>query len=267
MANAAKNRLCIPILGVAILLGPTRGALAQENQPDLQPPEEVKLLNQKALEAFKNYSFKTAQKQLQKAWDVIHAHGLQKSDVAAETYMLFGIAYTAGINDLYRGMHYFVQALRINKKSTIPESLNSPQLKMMFEKAKKTLKVIKDPPKIVVAEKRKDDSELQPAVVTDGRGLIHQPIDTAKRGYVIPIKVRRGMDIQANRLLLYFRPAGTVTFSKVPMTLSHGEYRATIPAKMTKGRYIHYYIEALDQRGRLAGSNGSAQSPNVITIQ
>jgi hypothetical protein len=97
--------------------------------------------------------------------------------------------------------------------------------------------------------------------------LIHTPIDTAKRGYPIPVKARSGMAIQAQRIYLLYRPAGTVKFFRILMKKSRGVYRAAIPANATHGRYVHYYIEAQDQRGRLAGSKGSARSPNVVIMQ
>ncbi len=56
-------------------------------------------------------------------------------------------------------------------------------------------------------------------------------------------------------------------FFKIPMKKTRGVFRGAIPARATSGRYVHYYIEAVDQRGRLAGSKGSAGSPNQVFIK
>ena len=54
-----------------------------------------------------------------------------------------------------------------------------------------------------------------------------------------------------------------------PATMKRGAnvFRGKIPAALTKGRYVHYYIQALDQRGRLTAHNGSAKGPNVVIVK
>jgi hypothetical protein len=51
------------------------------------------------------------------------------------------------------------------------------------------------------------------------------------------------------------------------MQKTKGVFRAAIPPRASGGRYVHYYIEALNKRGRLAASMGSARSPNVVIIK
>jgi len=58
-----------------------------------------------------------------------------------------------------------------------------------------------------------------------------------------------------------------VKYGHVEMKQSRGAFRAAIPAKVCKGRYVHYYIEARDQRDRRAASHGSERSPNVIIMK
>lgn len=228
--------------------------------------ETIRSLNQEAVAAFESYSFNKARKRLLKALGIAKQARLDKSKEAVQTLVLLGVAYVAGSNDLYRGLHYFVRALRLDKKAAIPSKLATPQLLRMFKTAQNTVKTVKTPPTIVLQQKDSADS-AGPAAGPKGRGLLHTPIDSAKRGYPIPVKAQAGLDVQAQRLYLHYRPAGTVKFLKLPMKKTRGVFRAAIPASATGGRYVHYYIEAVDQRGRLAASMGSARSPNVVTIK
>lgn len=228
---------------------------------------QMKSLNQEAVAAFESYAFKKAQGRLSRALDLAAEAGIKRENTLADTYMLLAVANISGSNDLYRGLHYFVKALRINSRINLPKQLATPQLLQMFSTAKKTIKLVGKPPKIKVAEKKKVSAVEAKVRKSGARGLIHNPIDTAKKGYPIPVKTAIGVDIQAHKVFLNYRKAGQVKFSRLPMAKKQGEYRAAIPTEATHGRYVHYFIEALDQRGRLAGSNGSARSPNVIIIE
>jgi tetratricopeptide (TPR) repeat protein len=229
--------------------------------------DEIKALNQEAVTAFESYSFKKARKRLRRALDIAVDAGMLGEKGIAPTYVLMGVAYVAGSNDLYRGLHYFVKALRLDPETRIPKRLATPQLLKMFKTARQTVKAVGNPPRISVTERRRPRGPRASKVTATGRGLVHTPIDTAKRGYPIPVKASAGIDIQAHRLFLLYRQAGTVKFARLPMKKAKGAWRASIPAAATQGRYVHYYIEALNQRGRLAGSKGSARSPNVVIIK
>jgi hypothetical protein len=229
--------------------------------------EQIRSLNQEAVSAFEGYSFKKARKRLRRALDIATDAGMLRDKGIAETYVLMGVAYVAGSNDLYRGLHYFVKALRLDRKAKIPRRLATPQLLKMFKTAGQTVKAVGKPPRISITERRPQQGPRNTQVKVKGRGLVHTPIDTAKRGYPIPVKALTGVDIQAHRLFLLYRQAGTVKFLRLPMQKAKGAWRASIPARATYGRYVHYYIEALNQRGRLAASMGSARSPNVVIIK
>lgn len=246
----------------ASLLAPA-SAVAQNRPEQL---EQIKTLNQEAVSAFEGYSFKKARTKLHRALDLAAEAGLEGNPALAETYMLLGVAYISGGNDLYRGLHYLVRAARLNPKTRIPRRLATPQLINLQKTARATVKAVKKPVAIKLGGGGPGPGDGAKAGKPGGRGLVHVPIDTAKRGYPIPVKATPGLDIQAHRVFLFYRPAGTVKFLSIPMKKAKGAFRAAIPAAATQGRYIHYYIEATDQRGRLAGSKGSARSPNVVII-
>lgn len=235
-----------------------------ETDPKFQP---VLKLNEEAKAAFASYSYRAAQRKLQAATELANELQLAQKPEMATTHLLAGITAISGFNDLYRGLHYFVLALRLNPKAGIPKELATPQLVQMFGKAKEALKAVGKPPTIILGTEEgqleSGDKKPQPSAL----GLIHVPVDTAKRGFPVPLKAQAGIDVQAHKLFLHYRSQGKVKFSKLPMRKSKGVFRAAIPPVITRGRYLHYFIEALDPRGRRSASNGSERSPNVVIIK
>jgi len=253
-------------LALVLLLPPLALAQKEKEQGKEHPRlAEIHAANAEAVAAFESYSFKKARSRLDRALEIAGEAKLTRNPALAETYVLMGVAHVAGGSDLYRGLHYFVRALRLDAKASIPRKLTTPQLIALFKTAQKTVQTVGQPPKIGLERERRDEDDAAEGPKS-GTGLVHSPIDTARRGFPIPVKASAGLDIQAHRLLLYYRPAGTVQFNRIPMQRSKGVFRASIPPEAAQGRYVHYYIEALDQRGRLAGSMGSARSPNVVII-
>lgn len=227
---------------------------------------EIQTLTGEAVAAFDNYSYRKAQQKLERALSLAQSAGLSRDRKLAEVHVMLGVAAVAGSNDLYRGLHAFVRALRLNPGASIPKKVQTPQLLEMFARARQTAKEIGKPPTIRLAQSKAALAQ-QAAKKSTASGLVHSPIDSAKRGYPIPVKVETGIDIQAHKVILFYRKAGTVQYEQIPMQKTGSVFRAAIPPEATSGRYIHYYLEARDPRGRLAASFGSARSPSVIIIE
>ena len=235
-----------------------------EPDPRLKP---VMQLNAEAQAAFASYSYRSAQRKLQSALELAEELKLSSEPGMATTHLLAGITAVSGFNDLYRGLHHFVTALRLDPGSEVPRALATPQLAQMFGKAREALKAVGKPPTIILGTEEgaseSGEEKPQPAAL----GLIHVPVDSAKRGFPVPLKAQAGIDVQAHKLFVHFRSQGKVEFHKLPMRKEKGIFRASIPPEITRGRYLHYYIEALDPRGRRSASNGSERSPNVVIIK
>jgi hypothetical protein len=228
---------------------------------------EIQSLTTEAVAAFDNYSYRKAQTKLEHALSLAGSAGLSRDPKLAEVHVMLGVAAVAGSNDLYRGLHAFVQAIRLNPAASIPKKVQTPQLLEMFARARQTAKEIGKPPTIRLAQSKASLAQQQARKKSTASGLVHSPVDFAKRGYPIPVKVETGIDIQAHKVILFYRTAGTVTYSAIPMQKSGNVFRAAVPPEATAGRYLHYYLEARDQRGRLAASFGAARSPSVIIVQ
>jgi hypothetical protein len=271
MGRATGTTTALLLTLLACMAGPrwaeAQPAAAAEKPVEMDPKfQPVMALNEAAKAAFASYSYRAAQRKLQTAMALANELQLAEKPEMATTHLLAGITAISGFNDLYRGLHHFVTAQRLNPKSEIPKELATPQLVQMFGKAKEALKAVGKPPTIILGNEGAQESgekKPQPAAL----GLIHVPVDTAKRGFPVPLKAQAGIDVQAHKLFMYYRSQGKVKFNKLPMRKSKGVFRANIPPATTSGRYLHYYIEALDPRGRRSASNGSERSPNVVIIK
>jgi len=72
------------------------------------------------------------------------------------------------------------------------------------------------------------------------------------------------------RMMLFYRPAASETFTQVPMTRSRkGWYSGLVPAKAVVGKTLQYYVEA-QQTGKKTAAvthNGQSDSPNLLSIR
>lgn len=227
----------------------------------------VTTLSGEAIDAFKGYSFRRGGAKLQQALQIVREAGQLKDKRTARIYALLGLWAVAGANDLYRGLYFFTEALRLDQKVGMPRSLVTPQVLQVYRKAKQARKAIGKPPKIALDLEKQHAERVESGIDKSARGLVHELIDEAKRGYPVPVKASAGADIRGDHFYLFYRPAGRVKFSRKVMKKQRGTFRATIPASVTSGRYFHYYVEARDKRGRLAASVGSARSPNVVIVK
>lgn len=250
------------VLMVALWQGPS--AMAEEAAAIWT---QVDALSAEAVTAFEAYSFRKGQKKLTQALRVAEDAGLGQDKKNARTHMLLGVGAVAGGNDLYRGVHAFVKALRLDAAATPPKALLTPQIQQVFAQAKQVVKAIGKPGVVELPLPKQVSSEVAIKVNKTLRGLVHDSVDQARPGYPIPIKAQAGADIRVSKMFLFFRSAGKVNYQELELKRVGGLFRGEIPKMALSGRYVHYYIQARDPRGRLASSHGSARGPNVIIIR
>jgi hypothetical protein len=71
--------------------------------------------------------------------------------------------------------------------------------------------------------------------------------------------------VRAGRLTLHYRPAGSETFTDVPMARSRkGWFRGVVPASAATGKSLQYYVE-----GSVAPklTSGNSDSPNLVMVR
>ncbi|MCB9555657.1 MAG: hypothetical protein H6707_06100 [Deltaproteobacteria bacterium] len=261
-----KKASLFAALGCLLLVGPAQAkpAMPSETQKK-QTTDKMQKLNGEAIAAFEGYSYGKGRQLLSDALELAANAHIDQGPILATTHILLGIAWISGKSDTYRGLHAFVNALRIDRSAEIPKRLASPRLQRVFAIAERAVKTLGSPPKVAVWPKKVTKTKVK--LDTTARGLEHSPIDEARAGYPISVRAVTGADVRAHRLVLFYRGAGKVKYQQVVMSKSGNTYRGSIPPAATEGRYIHYYIQAVDERGRVAAKNGSARGPNVVTLK
>jgi hypothetical protein len=90
------------------------------------------------------------------------------------------------------------------------------------------------------------------------------PIETPPEQKVI-LRCAVRPDLKASELLLSYRPAGTESFTTVPMPRSdRGWFRGVVPASATNGKMLQFFVEA---RGGDKANSGTADSPNLLVVK
>jgi tetratricopeptide (TPR) repeat protein len=124
------------------------------------------------------------------------------------------------------------------------------------------------------AELAKED---RPAAVEDQEpdvpANLSQPLfcpvpDEAPPEAEVPLRCIGAPGLAVSSMVLWYRPAGSENFTSVPMVRSRkGWYQGVVPASALVGKTLQYYVEAMGPTKTVAGSNGQADSPNLVIIR
>ncbi len=97
--------------------------------------------------------------------------------------------------------------------------------------------------------------------------IFHDLIDNAYDARDLPALAVVTDDIRVQKVDLYYRVAGSGTYTLLSMVEStHGAYTAVIPALAVTPRGVEYYIVARDSKGTLT-TVSSAARPNFVVVQ
>lgn len=270
------------LVALALVLG-VLPAAAQ----DAATIKRIEQMNKRAMEDYDLLEFDSARKTLTDAVALVRSAGLEDSShgVAAKTYINLGVVYIGGFKDKDRGRMQFVRALKIKPDARLDPQVATPELQEVFnealrdrgikpgkptkpEKPEKPEKPVKpekpEKPEKPTGPVGPEDIEPSGAKVD---GLAHEPISEARSGFPIVVKAEVGADINAGKVLLFYRGTGREDYLVVPLTKNRkGVYVGQIPADQVTGKVLQYYLEVRDNRGRPQVANGSAGSPNIISI-
>jgi bacillopeptidase F len=100
--------------------------------------------------------------------------------------------------------------------------------------------------------------------------LTHTPVTEAFRHFALDLTADVADDVSVTGVYLRFRLPGMTWWGEVEMTRTAGDYHAgsyagSIPAEMTGGDSVEYYIVARDYGGNEATS-GTARRPHAVTL-
>ncbi|MEK6607623.1 MAG: hypothetical protein AABZ30_08185 [Myxococcota bacterium] len=241
-------------LAAALLVGSS--AIAETREATLQKLEQA---NQQAMSNYDALEFEAAKKDLVGAFEAANAAGVHDDPLVAKLHVSLGVVYVAGLKDPYRGFQEFRRGLQIDPTAQIEPSIATPELQEIFQNARDSLKG--EAPKPAPGPILPAEPSL-PSI----RGLVHTPIDDARAGFPIVVRAEVGEDVGAKKIVLYYRRAGRENFEPEAMIKRGTSWVAQIPGDAVRGRALHYYLEAVDVRSRPVAQNGSAASPNIISL-
>jgi hypothetical protein len=269
--SQSRDRLTRRLVGVlAVVVAGVVAAPAHAQ--DAAVLKRLEQMNKRAMEDYDVLEFDSARKTLTDAVALVRANGLEeaKHPIAAKTYLNLGIVYIGGFKDKDRGRMQFVRALRIQPDAQLDAQVATPELQELFRDAQREVGASAPRPDRTEKPKKPDKPSGPDDVEPSGtkvEGLVHEPISEARGGFPIVVKAEVGAEIKADKVLLFYRGTGREDYLVIPMTKNRkGVYVAQIPADQVTGRVLQYYLEVRDNRGRPQVANGSAGSPNIISI-
>jgi hypothetical protein len=231
-------------------------ALGETQNADVK---RIEAMRARALADYDALEFDAARRGLLDALAVTAQAGLDRAPVAARVRSALAVVWIGGMRDRYRGLQELLDALRIDPAVAIDPAFATPEMLELLQNARDAL--------AVQASRRAGPADAPGGGRREVRGLVHERIDEAWAGFAIPLRCELGADVPAARVTLFYRAAGREEFTPVAMRQQAGDWAGSIPERATWGRTLHYYIEARDRRDRAVAQDGSAGSPNLITIR
>lgn len=162
-----------------------------------------------------------------------------------EAYEYMGCAYVA-LRDDTAARRTFRELLVIDPYYVLREPSGSPKIREVFERARHEIA---------------PDAALDPALV-----LQIQAPDHANAGGAAEVQVEPSGPV--SRMTLRTRPAGTLSFDRVPMTRSGGGFRAMLSLpESERATVLEFYVEARNAQGGLVARGSSPLAPSTIDVR
>jgi hypothetical protein len=230
-------------------------------------------LNRKALRTYEELDMETAVKLLKQAIELCNLEGLERHRAAARSHIHLGVVYVSGLKLRDQGLAEFRRALGIDPAIRVTKSVANPEVEAVFSEA--LAKGGEAPPPSAVAFV---SSPSQPAKLTvpvssssaaKDSVINHPPVTEAFAGKAVEIKAQIPKVLHAEKVVLAYRIAGEGEFlarEMRPIENAPDWYHEKIPADVTQGSKVSYYIEAQDDDGQPLMASGTQSAPHQIRI-
>lgn len=178
--------------------------------------------------------------------------------VLARAYMYIGIVKGAGMQDTAGAQEAFATALALDPEVTLDKDLATDELIELFESSGGESVASAAAP--VPAE-----PEPSAGVVPGGDGLQCEPV-------VAEVQIRRPVPVScrgsqpATKAVLYYKEFGAPSYTKVTMSLSGSDWRATIPCAATALQGELKWFVTTSGGGNDLETYGAENEPNVIQV-
>ena len=252
MTNPRRHLLISLLLFLGLCGLPSLSAVAYG---DADPLKQAEKLMKEAMADYDSLEFETAKQTLSTALAKLRDAGMDETPMGARVYIDLAIVYITGDNkDRARGIEQFKKALTIDPAAAIDSDRETPELKAAFEEARKAVAGAGAKP-------------VKPDETEGGDCIKHTPVDDAKAGTKVTIRVNVCAAVGAKKVVLFYRAGGQEEFVATPLDNQGGhDWVGEIPSDAVTGKSVQYYLEARDGKDKAVIAANSAASPYIIVV-
>jgi hypothetical protein len=242
----------------------------------------VQKLNTDAMEAYNALDIDKAGGMLEEALRIANEAALT-GPVLAQTHLNLGIVFVAGVKDKDAGLAEFVSALCADPAAQIDPLSKSPDIDSVFQVATQQVqagacKSVAAPPPVVVMPPpigQPPIGQPMPGVAPIPMQIPPPPADQvfahqapAEQLAQTPLPLYLEVDplAHAHEIFLYYQGLGMTKWKRVPMYRYQTGFAYQISCNDVWEPKVSYYVEALDEDGKVVGVGASAAEPIVVSI-
>lgn len=255
------THVLIRALFVAVVAGSV-AAGAQVAHAGSRARSKVARLDKKGMSSYDMLDYAHAKKFLKEALRVARHSGLAHDRVAARAHLHLAIVYFSGIGDPESAKDELTAAVKIDGSIDVPDAYKTADLERLLHKVKREVGGTGHGGGDENAGGGGGGGDCDTLI-----GLQHKLIDSTKAGVRRKVQARVSPNLNAARVSLFYRTKGAEDFTEVRMHKTGTcSYAADIPGHALHGKFLQYYVAALNRHGKAIASKGSAGSPNLIEI-
>jgi hypothetical protein len=249
--------------------------------------DKVVEYNKQALLSYEAKDFETAKSLLTKAIKESKQAGLDDDKMTARTYLHLGAVYWVGFQDRAQALQNFSLAKKIRPDIQLTPSLETPELKSVFdlvtadgETAPPPAPVKPAPPKpapvrpqpraaAAIPVESTGDGDDEPALpATMSAPLMCGVPDAVPPGKDMSIRCALRPGINARVVQLHYRVPGEEAYQVAQMKKTPGGWwMGLLPGHVVKAGTLQVYFDARDGADRELASNGHVDSPSIIAVR
>jgi len=273
--------LSVSIAAVAL---PARAANAVDAK---KTREKVVEYNKQALLSYEAKDFETAKSLLNKALKEAKQAGLDDDKMTARTYLHLGAVYWTGFQDQAQALQNFSLAKKIRPDIQLTPSVETPDLKSVFDLAAaegeaaapaptpvkpaspKPTPARPQPRAAAIPVEPTSEGDDEPALPTTmSAPLICGVPDAVPPGKDMSIRCALRPGINAKVVQLNYRVPGEEAYQVAPMKKTPGGWwLGMLPGHVMKAGTLQVYFDARDGADKELASNGHVDSPSIIAVR
>lgn len=256
MLDATILRGATVVALIALLLG---AGLEGQAEAQGRATKQIEGMLARAMENYDLVDVEAARKELNEALILAKKNNLEEHPVTAQVHLHLGIVNFAGFKDTEAAKLNFIDAVRIDPEVEIGIGYKTAEMDALLDEARAEFGGGGGGVAAVEPADEIDCASLQ--------GIAHSLVDSAQSGADRDISAHVSPELGAAKVSLHYRPQGAADFAEVKMVQAGDcQYTGTIPSDALTGSFLHYYVAAHNEGGKVIASKGSTGSPNIIEV-